>query len=528
MEISCTLEGVEMYNKQFVVRKRFLLSAFIFFGLGLLAIKIILPPVPVSNSNYQDIKPTKVVFDKDKNIRKEFYSNGQLASEIYYKNGLPHGVSKWLDKSGIVDMVAVYEDGDLIAGNTPDRSAQCFRESHYKGSYKDIFADFKDDNLIYGNYLKAGAKFDEKLLRNLQNNQNVLKLYLKAVKEPNADNLFGEIQKPISPWSCLPRFFKYVNLADLSLIHSKILEQQNDYKSAGEYLLANLYLFVQLSQQKEGTLLSEIMYTIMLNKIFLPISQSIVNDSYDNHYLQNLLHSLKVIETNRPAFAQIMEQEFVFSWSYIEILQLEAKYEPDYNERFWDIFMKEFKSLDKQLMEYIKNNDKVMVQKILDESKQVLGNFSKDKKTFNADDFSFPFKQDPEQAADYAKIFFGMSKPNYYTTEDYIRIFESQRYVLELAAAVKLFYLENNKLPSSLEDLKPKYLEGVPKDYFNGGKDYHYQTQNNGFLLYGVGPDQEDQDGQVEYSYDGKGDALKIKGDIIFRYHWPEKILGTQ
>ena len=93
-------------------------------------------------------------------------------------------------------------------------------------------------------------------------------------------------------------------------------------------------------------------------------------------------------------------------------------------------------------------NFRVMVQKILDESKQVLGNFSKDKKTFNADDFSFPFKQDPEQAADYAKIFFGMSKPNYYTTEDYIRIFESQRYVLELAAAVKLFYLENNKLPS--------------------------------------------------------------------------------
>ena len=124
-----------MINKQFVARKKFLLGAFIFFVLGLVAIKIL--PVRVSDSHpkRQDVKPTKVVFSQDKSIRKEFYSNGRLASEIHYKNGLPHGIAKWFNKSGLEEMVAVYENGELIAGNTPDRSAECFHKKDYRGLY---------------------------------------------------------------------------------------------------------------------------------------------------------------------------------------------------------------------------------------------------------------------------------------------------------------------------------------------------------------------------------------------------------
>jgi len=63
-----------------------------------------------------------------------------------------------------------------------------------------------------------------------------------------------------------------------------------------------------------------------------------------------------------------------------------------------------------------------------------------------------------------------------------------------IALALGAYRTENARYPVSIHDLVPKYLDPLPKDPFSDG-DYRYRAAWNGYLLYSVGPNGQDDGG---------------------------------
>lgn len=65
------------------------------------------------------------------------------------------------------------------------------------------------------------------------------------------------------------------------------------------------------------------------------------------------------------------------------------------------------------------------------------------------------------------------------------------------ALSVQRYRLKYNKLPDSLDDLVPDYLESVPLDPFDG-KELRYKKLDKGFVVYSIGKDQKDDGGKED------------------------------
>ncbi len=65
----------------------------------------------------------------------------------------------------------------------------------------------------------------------------------------------------------------------------------------------------------------------------------------------------------------------------------------------------------------------------------------------------------------------------------------------QAALAVQRYRLKNGKLPDSLSNLVPEFLEAVPLDPFDG-KELRYKKLDSGFVIYSVGEDLIDDGGQ--------------------------------
>jgi hypothetical protein len=83
---------------------------------------------------------------------------------------------------------------------------------------------------------------------------------------------------------------------------------------------------------------------------------------------------------------------------------------------------------------------------------------------------------------------------------------------LQIALALALFRAETGKYPISLTELAPKYLPQVPIDLFSE-RQLLYRRTDDGYLLYSVGPNGQDDGGQ---SVDDvpKGDDISIRMPI--------------
>ena len=80
----------------------------------------------------------------------------------------------------------------------------------------------------------------------------------------------------------------------------------------------------------------------------------------------------------------------------------------------------------------------------------------------------------------------------------------------ETALAVEQFRQANGRLPETLEELVPKYLDAVPPDPFDG-KPLRYKLLDKGYVVYSIGQNETD-DGGAEPE---EGD--KSTGDVPFR-----------
>ncbi len=66
----------------------------------------------------------------------------------------------------------------------------------------------------------------------------------------------------------------------------------------------------------------------------------------------------------------------------------------------------------------------------------------------------------------------------------------------DLAFALAAYRAEHGAYPAKLDELVPKYVKAIPKDIFNNDANLHYTRQDNGYLLYSVGPNGKDDGGK--------------------------------
>jgi len=79
----------------------------------------------------------------------------------------------------------------------------------------------------------------------------------------------------------------------------------------------------------------------------------------------------------------------------------------------------------------------------------------------------------------------------------------------DLTFALALYKQRHGAYPEKLDELVPKLVEKLPQDHFTG-EDYHYRRTDEGFLLYSVGPNLEDDEGRTR-------DSMPTGDDIVVR-----------
>jgi hypothetical protein len=80
--------------------------------------------------------------------------------------------------------------------------------------------------------------------------------------------------------------------------------------------------------------------------------------------------------------------------------------------------------------------------------------------------------------------------------------------------AIQRYRLATDKLPDTLDDLVPTYLDAVPKDPFDGSE-FRYKKLESGFVVYSVGEDKIDDGGQERLPF-GERKKGSSTWDITF------------
>jgi hypothetical protein len=78
--------------------------------------------------------------------------------------------------------------------------------------------------------------------------------------------------------------------------------------------------------------------------------------------------------------------------------------------------------------------------------------------------------------------------------EEQLKMFARVR-AARAGIAVERFRLANGRLPDSLDELPPKWLDTVPTDPFDD-KPIRYKKLTQGFVTYSIGPDLKDDGGK--------------------------------
>jgi hypothetical protein len=76
--------------------------------------------------------------------------------------------------------------------------------------------------------------------------------------------------------------------------------------------------------------------------------------------------------------------------------------------------------------------------------------------------------------------------------------------ITRLALACKLYQQDKGVFPNNLKDVVPEYLDTVPLDSFTGKPFVYRQLPEGGFVIYSVGPDEEDDGGPLKSFIDAK------------------------
>jgi len=316
----------------------------------------------------------------------------------------------------------------------------------------------------------------------------------------------------------MPTYFDDMNLFGLILAQSYQYMADGQFANVEENLLTDVKFLNRLSREKFGFYVN-VFQNICFDQMIPLITKVVKSNSLSRQFYQNFLEQLKI--TASKNIWDVLEGEKVHFLKHIKDMEENAKKEKEYNSNFWSDFYKDFDvgfdGLYKYRIEaFIKNNPEIYEQKVKGIKAQLedLKFYSGPEPTINeyykyiinisggdaSLASSFKLYQDTQSEKRINYYYIGFSKINIFMT----------------AIAIKLFQLDNNKLPQSLEELVPKYLSKIPEDPFNNFSPLQYKKTDKGYLLYSFGPDRIDQSGQV--IFDSNSHAKDTSGDIVFSF----------
>jgi hypothetical protein len=77
-----------------------------------------------------------------------------------------------------------------------------------------------------------------------------------------------------------------------------------------------------------------------------------------------------------------------------------------------------------------------------------------------------------------------------------------------IACALERYRRAHGQYPSSLDELRPKFIETIPHDIVSGGPLHYHREAADGFTLYGVGFDEKDNNGTPSPTKEPHADAV--------------------
>lgn len=317
----------------------------------------------------------------------------------------------------------------------------------------------------------------------LNSNTNVLPLLQKAVSLPCL-TINPDFSKPMIKWT-YPKFPAPDNIQLFIYPRGMLALDDGDVKSAKECCLLGFKIFNRFSKSTTYGLWESYPTRNYDDSIRLLI-EIIKSGNADKSFLTEVFKMLdpEIFRTycyNRYDFYRVMELNALYHYKNgnLNIKELE-----DYLFEYPNIIHKitrrfiypkvVFQRQDYMIFNLINlKKDPIIYRKWINES---VAKFE------NSDDYFFLKYFRRSSNSD-----FNIIRSNLY---DFTRL-----NIARLAVACKLYTMEHEKIPNSLDDLVPKYFEKLPIDIYSG-KPYVYKILNNdGFVIYSLGENGKDDIG---------------------------------
>lgn len=395
------------------------------------------------------------------------------------------------------------------------------------------FVENKDYEI--NSVLNAPDQDPEKIKAVFAGNKEAMELFKKAVLQTNDGALFMKAEEDF-------RKFTRQSFTNLKIMTLILLEAVHSVKSGQLALAEEDYLtiirFLKHFSRERYVLLTNIQLRISMNKFYPHIQEDMANVSLSRSFYEEFLRELLSVEINPDGFKKTWEGEYEFGRDSFRKMKdyLKGKYNEDFlsgMEPAWETLMAEVVKL--QIEASTQNNPDIYVDGIT----ELKASWNKNLAPLNISCEPPPeyhiLTEDPlklqAEALTRCKNFstpktlveysFMVEYSLISSLNDITRVINtyyttmSQLNNLTTATAIHLYQIDNQKLPDKLEDLVPKYLAKIPEDPFHSFKPLQYVKTQDGYLVYGVGPDRIDQKGEVAFDLqDTSGKAQE--GDIVF------------
>lgn len=375
----------------------------------------------------------------------------------------------------------------------------------------------------------------------LKENQPAMELFRQAAEEPGDGYLFAPKPEKHNSKTPLPKFAIHLKLLKLLLIDAKIQLAHKQPGPAEKDLLAAAGFILQLSAQKSAVMLSSMVQQLCLHKASPALSLSLTNPSVSPAYLKEFAARLEKIYKNQDFMkSALLDEAEMFKGSMVDgvnpeameaenaklsfLKRLGAKKLQD-QEFFSTVYGSYNAAIDahtKVLIEAFRANDNAPAVAFIEKREQET---KARKQAYEKVGFFSQVMDGLRGGPKVKKIMaevivdttLSSGTPSYEKLIPRYHLYLSELNVYRAALALKLFQRARRRLPDSLDQLVPAYLEAAPQDPFNKFSPVSYIKAGKKFMVYSFGPDGRDGEGAAALDYDAYAEnPARDAGDMIF------------
>ncbi|UCC95239.1 MAG: hypothetical protein JSW40_00400 [Candidatus Omnitrophota bacterium] len=338
----------------------------------------------------------------------------------------------------------------------------------------------------------------------LNRNKAMFMEFENGIQLKRCDFSFGKVYD--NPFAQpFPNLLKVRNLSQLVLLKGRWHEAQNDYDEAMRNYLSLLTFTQHISQDR--LLVSVMIATAVELMASVPLQQYLERDEVDMQLCKRIKDFLQRAEPQRSIIADAFKKEReAYMWAarvmskkvgirdrdlmrsfrgvgskYYGLLVKYARTNSETDKRYLeeelDFLSRRCSTLCSALMEQYTSKDwPECIDKYLSSLKENLKTATREEKDKGAELLACGTVPSLIKAVN-----------SYYDPKAKLRI-------LKLAAAIRLYIFQEGRLPDTLDNLIPDYLEAIPLDPWSG-QPLIYVRQGRQFTLYSFGPDRTDNNG---------------------------------